>query len=124
MGKTTKVFIALIIIALGGGVVAWTYAKGQKKSVEARIEPVERRDLIASVTASGQVEPHTKVDISSDITGKIIELGVKEGQMVKVGDFLLQIEPQQAQAAVEHAKAALASSQAQQAQTFANLTLA
>jgi HlyD family secretion protein len=124
MGKTTKVFIALIIIALGGGVVAWTYAKGQKKSVEVRIEPVERRDLIASVTASGQVEPHTKVDISSDITGKIIDLGVKEGQWVKVGDFLLQIDPQNAQAAVEHAKAALASSQAQEAQTHANLTQA
>jgi len=124
MGKPVKVLIAVLVVASIGGVLAMSYAKNAKKSVEVRIEPVQRRDLVASVTASGQVEPHTKVDISSDITGKIIDLGVQEGQMVKVGDFLLQIDPQNAQAAVEHAKAALASSQAQEVQSRANLTQA
>ena len=50
------------------------------KSVAVKIEPVGRRDLVASVTASGQVEPHTKVDISADISGRIIKLAVKEGR--------------------------------------------
>ena len=68
-------------------------AKRGNKAVEVRIEPVQKRDLIASVTASGQVRPQTKVDVASDVSGKIIKLSVKEGQMVTAGQFLLQIDP-------------------------------
>jgi len=71
--------------------------------------------------ASGQVRPQTKVDLSSDITGKIVKLAVKEGQMVTKGQFLLQIDAQQAQASVERMQASLASSKAQLAQAHANL---
>ena len=46
----------------------------------------------------------TKVDLSSDITGKIVQLAVKEGQMVTKGQFLLQIDPQQAEAAVQRVR--------------------
>ena len=72
---------------------------------------MQKRDLIASVTASGQVRPQTKVDVASDVSGKIIKLAVKEGQMVKAGQFLLQIDPPQPQAAVDRAEAAVASAQ-------------
>ena len=71
---------------VGGGIVlaivligALSAAKGRNKATEVRIEQVERRDLVASVTASGQVQPHTKVDLASDITGRIVRLAVKEG---------------------------------------------
>ena len=96
-------------------------AKRGNKAVEVRIEPVQKRDLVASVTASGQVRPQTKVDVASDVSGKIIKLAVKEGQMVTAGQFLLQIDPAQPQAAVERAEAAVASSRAQLAQAQANL---
>src|SRR5207342_1736104 len=92
-----------------------------KKSVEVRMEPVQKRDLISSVTASGQVRPQTKVDVASDVSGKIIKLSVKEGQIVKAGQFLLQIDPSQPQAAVDRALAAVASGKAQLAQSQANL---
>ena len=46
--------------------------KGRNKATEVRIEKVQRRDLVASVTASGQVQPHTKVDIIADISGRIV----------------------------------------------------
>ena len=92
-----------------------------KKAVEVRIEPVEKRDLVASVTASGQVRPQTKVDVASDVSGKIMRLAVKEGQMVSKGQFLLQIDPEQADAMVSRAQAALAAAQAQNAQSRANL---
>ena len=84
-------------------------AKRGNKAVEVRMEAVQKRDLVASVTASGQVRPQTKVDVASDVSGKIIKLSVKEGQMVKAGQFLLQIDPSQPQAAVERAEAAVAS---------------
>jgi HlyD family secretion protein len=85
------------------------------------MENVQKRDLIASVTASGQVRPQTKVDVASDVSGKIVRLAVKEGQMVKAGDFLLQIDQEQPKAAVERAEAVLASARAQLAQSQANL---
>jgi HlyD family secretion protein len=109
--------VVLVIVLIGG----LTAAKGKNKAVEVRTELVQPRDLVASVTASGQVRPQTKVDLSSDITGKIVRLAVKEGQMVTQGQFLLQIDPQQQEAAVQRSEAALASSRAQMSQAQANL---
>ena len=121
MSKRVKWSVAggvlLVAVAIGG----LTAMKGKNKAVEVRTEQVQPRDLVASVTASGQVRPQTKVDLSSDITGKIVRLAVKEGQMVTQGQFLLQIDPQQQEAAVQRVEAALASSRAQMAQAQANL---
>jgi HlyD family secretion protein len=121
MSKRVKWSVAggvLLVVAAIGGLTAM---KGKNKAVEVRTEQVQARDLIASVTASGQVRPQTKVDLSSDITGKIVRLAVKEGQTVTQGQFLLQIDPQQQEAAVQRFEAALASSRAQMAQAQANL---
>ena len=109
--------VVLVAIAIGG----LTAAKRGNKAVEVRTEQVQRRDLVSSVTASGQVQPQLKVDLSSDITGKIVRLSVKEGQMVAKGQFLLQIDPQQAEAAVQRQDASLASAKAGMAQAEANL---
>ncbi len=124
MGKKTKIAIGILALGGLGFVVAFSAFKKNNKAVEVRIEPVQRRDLVASVTASGQVRPQTKVDVASDVSGKITKLAVKEGQMVKAGDLLLQIDPTQAQAAVEHAEAALATSKAQLTQAQASLDAA
>src|SRR6185312_8426137 len=121
MGKKGKWAIAIVAVVAIGSTLAMSAAKRGNKAVEVRIEPVQKRDLVASVTASGQVRPQTKVDVASDVSGKIIKLSVKEGQMVSAGQFLLQIDPAQAQASVEHAEAAVASSRAQLAQETASL---
>src|SRR6476469_7651135 len=124
MSKRTKWGVGggiLLAIALIGGLSAM---KGRNKATEVRIEQVEKRDLVASVTASGQVEPHTKVDVASDITGRITRLAVKEGDIVTKGQFLLEIDPSQYQAAVGRTVAAVASSRAQVEQAAANLAQA
>jgi HlyD family secretion protein len=108
------VILAIVLVA------GLTAAKSGKKGVEVRAEQVERRDLVASVTASGQVQPRTKVDLSADITGRIVRLAVEEGQLVTRGQFLLQIDPASYEAAVERARAAVASARAQAAQARAN----
>src|SRR3954471_11833474 len=108
MSKRVKWSIAGVLVLVVGVVGVTAAFKQSGKATEVRIEKVERRDLIASVTASGQVRPRTKVDISSDITGRIVRLAVKEGQLVSKGQFLLQIDPVQAEAAVQRAEAALA----------------
>jgi len=124
MQKRTKTIVAVIALAavVLVGVVAAT--KGRSKAAEVKIEPVATRDLVASVTASGQVASHTKVDVASDVSGRITRLGVKEGDMVKKGQFLLEIDPSQYQAAVVRTVAAVASSRAQVAQAQATLAQA
>src|SRR5436305_12462628 len=121
MSKKTKWSVAGLFAAVMIGVIVLTAMRSGTKAVSVRIEPVQKRDLIASVTASGNVTPHTKVDLSSDITGKIVRLDVKEGQMVSKGQFLLQIDPQEAQANVQRAEAALSAAQAASAQAKASL---
>ena len=121
MGKKAKLAIGIILIVAVGSTIAMSAAKRGNKAVEVRMESVQKRDLIASVQASGQVRPQTKVDVASDVSGKIVRLAVKEGQMVKAGDFLLQIDQEQPKAAVERAEAVLASARAQLAQSQANL---
>src|SRR5258705_682492 len=121
MNKRVKLSVfggVILVLAAVGGLTA---AKRGKKATEVRTELVQGRDLVASVTASGQVRPQTKVDLSADITGKIVRLSVKEGQMVSKGQFLLQIDAQQAEANVQRMQASLASSRAQMAQAEANL---
>lgn len=124
MSKRTKlsvfgaIALALLLIIVTGAM------KSRNKATEVRIEKVERRDLVASVTASGQVQPHTKVDLSADITGRVVRLAVKDGDMVTKGQFLLEIDPTQYQANVERATAAVASARSQAAQAKPSLTQA
>jgi len=115
--KLTVVGASIVGLALIGGLIA---AKRGDKATAVRIEQVQARDLVASVTASGQVSPHTKVDVAADISGRITRLAVKEGQMVTKGQFLLQIDPAQAEAEVQRSAAAIAASRAQAAQAKAN----
>lgn len=121
MNKKAKYGIGGVVLV---GVVALAVVaanKNKTKATEVRIEGVEARDLVASVTASGQIQPRTKVDVSADVTGKIVRLVVKEGEMVTKGQLLLQIDPEQATAALQRAEASLASTRAQAAQARANL---
>src|SRR3954447_22681741 len=103
MKKRTKwtvagaITLAIVIIGVTSAM------KGRNKATEVRIEKVEKRDLVASATASGQVQPHTKADISPDIRAWIVRLAVKEAQMVTAGQFLLEIDPSQCRSSVERA---------------------
>jgi HlyD family secretion protein len=124
MSKGMKFGILGVAVLALGGVIAVTAAKKNKQPTEVRIEAVAKRDLVASVTASGQVAPHTKADLSADITGKVIKLTVKEGDFVKQGDFLLQIDPQSYEAAVQRNEAAVANAKASATQSLASLTQA
>jgi len=109
--------IIIVVVAVGGaGVLRGRGDKG----VAVRLEAVARRNLVSTVTASGKIQPKSKVDVSSDITGRIIELRVKEGDMVKQGDLLLRIDPSTFEASVARAEAGLASARAAAVQAEAN----
>jgi HlyD family secretion protein len=116
-----KVGLVLGVLALvAGGGVAYSINKKKNAGTEVRLEQVSRRDLVSAVTASGKIEPQTSVDISADITGRIIRIAVEEGDLVAKGQFLIQIDPAQYQAAVSRAEGVVSSTQATLLQTRAN----
>lgn len=83
--------ILLIIILL---VLSKTGAIGNKeKGKEVEISKVEAMTIIETVSATGKIQPEIEVKISSEVSGEIIELPVKEGQVVKKGDLLVRINP-------------------------------
>jgi HlyD family secretion protein len=62
---------------------------------------VGRENLQAKVSANGKIQAVKKVDISANVMGKVTRLGVKEGDAVKAGQFLLEIDPSRSRASVE-----------------------
>lgn len=120
MSRRTKWSLAVVIlVGVSATVFALTGANRDRSVVEVRLEEVGRQSLVSAVTASGKIEADAQVDISADITGRIVQLGVKEGDQVKKGQFLVQIDPAQYESAVKRLEGLLASSQANliQAQT-------
>ncbi|MFQ5704025.1 MAG: efflux RND transporter periplasmic adaptor subunit [Gemmatimonadales bacterium] len=95
-------------------------ASKSDRGVSVRLEPVGKRNLVSTVTASGQIKPTKSVDVSSDITGRIIELTVEEGDWVKKNDLLVRIDPSQYEAAVSRAEAGMASAEASAIQARVN----
>ena len=75
MSRGMKIGLIVVgIAAAAGGGVAYQVHKKKTAGTEVRMEKVARRDLVSAVTASGKIEAKTSVDISADITGRIIRL--------------------------------------------------
>jgi HlyD family secretion protein len=79
----------------------------RKKGKTVRTEKIERRGLVAQVTSNGKIEAHKKVDLSANVPGQIVNIAVREGDAVKKGDFLLQIDRTNLQAQTLSSQAAL-----------------
>ena len=65
----------------------------QKKGTEVDIALVNEMTIIETVSATGKIQPEIEVKISSEVSGEIISLPIKEGQVVKKGDLLVKINP-------------------------------
>jgi len=107
MSKKTK-----IIVGLGAAVVvvgALTAAiRGRDKDLpRVTTAKVEKVDLVAKVTANGKIQAKNKVDMSALVMGQIVNLAVKEGDHVKKGQLLLQIDRVQLAAQAQGKEASL-----------------
>ncbi len=112
MSKRAKWGLFAVVAIVAVTVFAVKAANRDGKATEVRLETVASRRLVSVVTASGKIEAEAQVDISADITGRIVQLGVKEGDLVKKGQFLVLIDPAQYQSAVRRLEGLLASNQA------------
>ena len=91
-GRNKFIVILLVLLAVGGG-AAFQFLRKKDDPIMVQIEKVTRRDLTETVVANGRIQPVTQVVISPEVAGEIIELPVVEGQMVKKGDLLVAIKP-------------------------------
>ena len=104
-----------ILIGVVGALVvtAGVYANRGRtpKAIEVQTENVKRRDLTATVSGSGKIRPFKEVDISSNVSGRVVQLSVLEGQEVSTGQFLLRIDPVRYRSAVEQVEASIQSAE-------------
>lgn len=120
MSRRNKLLVGIGAVVLAGTLVAVSAGARRDKGIEVRFEQVGQRDLVAAVTASGKIQPKRSVDVSADITGRIVKLSVEEGAYVQQGQFLLQIDPTIYEANLQRARAAVSSSEAALVQARAN----
>jgi HlyD family secretion protein len=124
MSGAKKILIGVAVVVVLGAAAAISIRQGGSQGLEVRVEEVAARDLVATVTASGNIRPRRTVNISADVPGRIVELLVEEGETVEQGQVLLRIDPTQFQATVSRARAGLSQARAQVAQQQANYTQA
>lgn len=117
-----KGLVGVVVVAVLGTAAAMALRGGSGRGASVRMAEIERRDLVATVTASGNIRARRSVDISSDVAARVADLLVEEGDDVEVGDVLLRLDRTQLEAARSRAQASVSQAQAQAAQQSANLT--
>ncbi len=119
----------LVVVAVAGNKLGWF---GKSEVTQVAVEKVAKRTIIETVSASGKVQPEIEVKLSAEVSGEVVELLVKEGDVVKKGQLLCKVRPDvlksgfdRAVASLNSQKASLASTQQQLKQVeanFANIT--
>src|SRR5438094_2748270 len=102
------VFSAIGLVLTGLTLVA--IFRKREPVITIQTEKVTRRNITEIVVANGKIQPVLQVKISPEVSGEIIELPVKEGQLVKRGDLLVKIKPDTYIANVKSAEAQYMSS--------------
>lgn len=103
------------LLALFLALMAFAYFKNKKKPKGEKVttEKVARRTIRETVSASGKIFPEKEIKISSDVSGEIVELDVREGDSIKAGQLLARINPDTYESAVERGNASLNNARSQ-----------
>jgi len=116
MKKKKKILIILGVVLVVAIIVIVNVFKSGEKTYQVQAEKVEKSDITAVVTANGRIVPRTDVKISAYVPAKITKLPVEEGDVVKKGQLLVQLDATEYRAAANQAKAQLASAKASKEQ--------
>jgi HlyD family secretion protein len=124
MNKNAILILGGVILAL---VVVAVVRGGNRELPVVSTDTVQARDIVERVSASGKIQPEIEVKITAEVNGQIIDLPVKEGDVVEKGDLLVQLNPDiyeaallRAEASLNSARSNLASARAQVVQGEAN----
>lgn len=99
-------FLLLALIALfAGDAIASALSFGGPEGAAVRMEPVKRGVLTETVSAPGTVEPMRKVDVSAEVSARIVELPKREGDRVRAGEVIMRLDDRDLKAALQSAEA-------------------
>lgn len=104
----------VLVVAVAGNKLGWF---GKAKPIQVAVEKAENRTIIETVSASGKVQPEIEVKLSAEVSGEVVELLVKEGDVVKRGQLLCRVRPDVLQSGYDRAVASLNSQRASLAST-------
>jgi HlyD family secretion protein len=107
MRRRTKIIIGIVVLVIAGVLTAGFASRRGKDITPVTYGKVARQDLTSKVSANGRIDAKRKVDLSANVMGQVINLAVREGDVVKKDDFLLQIDQKQLAATARSADAAL-----------------
>src|SRR5947208_10472706 len=107
-----NILIVIGVVLVGAAVVAANLYFRRDKGLTVSTEAIRMRDLDAVVSASGKIQPKRLVNISADTPGRVVNLAVNEGDRIKKGQFLLQIDPKSLRTRVDSNTASLGAAQA------------
>jgi HlyD family secretion protein len=102
-----KVLIGLGIIVLVGAMVWANFAFKKTEGPTVTVEAIKTRKLESVVSASGKIRARRTVNITSEVSGKVVKLAVEEGDRVKQGQFLLQVDPRTVRSRLQVSEASL-----------------
>ncbi len=102
-----NILIAVGVVLVGAAVVAANLYFKRDTGLPVTTEAIKTRDLEAIVSASGKIQAERTVNISSDTVGRVVNLAVNEGDRVRKGQFLLQIDPKTLMSRVDTGTASL-----------------
>jgi HlyD family secretion protein len=125
--KLKHIIITVVAIVVLLVVLKLTGVIGGNKTEKVTTEKASDKTVVETVTASGKIQPETEVKLSSEVSGEVVELKVKEGDIVKAGQLLCKVRPDVLQSGYERTvasfnaqKASVAAAQQQLAQNQAN----
>src|SRR5215831_13340348 len=113
MTTKKKVLIAAVVAVAISSTVGYSIFARNRGVVAVQAGRVVRQDLTQTVSANGEIKPKKYVNVSSNMMGRIVRLPVKEGDRVRKGALLVQLEAVQSEADVRSAEASLDASQAE-----------
>jgi HlyD family secretion protein len=113
MTRKKKILIGVGIVAVGGAIAFANVKFKRQEGLSVTTEAIQKRRLESIVSASGKVQAKRFVNISADTSGRVTELAVNEGDRVKKGQFLLQIDPRNLRTRVQSGEASFAASRSQ-----------
>ncbi|MBP1658972.1 MAG: efflux transporter, family, subunit [Candidatus Aminicenantes bacterium] len=96
--RRKKPLIILAVVVVLGAIVVGNLRSRREKAVNVTVDKVQLQDLTSIVSASGEIKPKKNINISAQVPGRIIKIGVEEGDEVKAGDFLLALDSTQYEA--------------------------
>ena len=110
IGKIILIIVVLLVVLGFIGFKAGWFGKGEITKVA--VDVVKETDVDELVSASGKIQPEVEVKLSSEVSGEVVELNIKEGDFVKKGQVLCRIKPDILQSGYERSVAAMNSQRA------------